>query len=186
MAKRVFSCTFFATSRAEAFVGRGPSDTVSYAKVETGLDIGDYTFGIFANLASGAGTFGWAQGDRYRGVENLTGSQHTDRIIGNNNANILDGGGSPDFIYGRDGRDNILGGGGFDFLYGGEGNDVMNGQQQTDTMYGNDGHDQMWGGSNFVRRVFPGTNYADVLYGGAGNDRLHGDVRLPINNAPSE
>jgi Ca2+-binding RTX toxin-like protein len=109
----------------------------------------------------------------------IVGSTHTDWLYGNSQPNVFDGGGSPDFIYGRDGNDTILGSGGFDFLYGEGGNDLLDGQWQTDTSYGGDGDDQIWGGSNFLRREYPGTNYADVLYGDSGNDQLHGDARLP-------
>src|SRR5688572_12960368 len=94
MAKLVsFVGTTFATSQAETFVGNGGSDTVSYALVGTGVNIGDYTSGISVNLATGVGSLGWALGDTYVGVENLVGSQHSDVLIGNYQANILDGGG---------------------------------------------------------------------------------------------
>jgi len=179
MAKQVsFVGTAYATSDAEAFVGTGLSDTVSYALVDTGINIGDYTSGVSVNLATGVGSAGWALGDTFLGVENVTGSQHTDLLIGNFLANILDGGGSPDNLYGGGGNDTVLGAGGFDFLYGEAGNDVMDGQWQTDQLFGGDGDDQMWGGSNYVNHFYPGTNCADVLYGEGGNDRLHGDVRI--------
>jgi Ca2+-binding RTX toxin-like protein len=181
-----FTGTFYATAQRETFIGTGPSDTVSYANVRSGVDVGDYTAGISANLASGIGTFGWALGDTYSGIENIIGSQHTDQLIGNYQANMMDGGGSPDFIYGQGGNDTVLGGGGFDFLYGEDGNDVLDGQWQTDQLYGGNGDDQMWGGSNFANRYYPGTNYADILYGGAGNDQLHGDARLPASSMRSE
>jgi Ca2+-binding RTX toxin-like protein len=179
MAKLVsFFGTTFATSQTETFVGNGGSDTVSYALVGTGVNIGDYTSGISVNLATGVGSFGWALGDTYVGVENLVGSQHSDVLIGNYQANILDGGGSPDTIYAGGGADTVLGAGGFDFLYGEAGNDVMDGQWQTDKLYGGDGDDRIWGGSNYINHFYPGTNYADVLYGGGGNDQLRGDVRV--------
>jgi hypothetical protein len=59
MAKLIyFTGTFYATGQSETFIGSGPSDTVSYANVRSGLDVGDYTAGISANLGSGIGTFG--------------------------------------------------------------------------------------------------------------------------------
>lgn len=180
---------FYGTFGPQRFMGSLPaSDTVSYEGVPlvSGIDIGDYTTGVIASLDTGVGTFGWALGDIYISIENIVGTQHTDTLTGNSLANVLDGGGSPDFIYGRSGNDTVLGGGGFDFLYGEGGNDVMDGQWQTDEMHGGDGHDQMWGGSNFISRYYPGTDYSDVLYGDAGNDQLHGDVRLPANNGPTE
>jgi hypothetical protein len=59
MAKLVsFFGTVYATDQAETFVGYGLSDTVSYALVGTGIDIGDYTSGISVNLAPA-----WAPSD---------------------------------------------------------------------------------------------------------------------------
>jgi hypothetical protein len=57
MAKLVsFVGTTFATSQMETFVGNDGSDTVSYALLGTGVNIGDYTSGISVNLATGAGS----------------------------------------------------------------------------------------------------------------------------------
>src|SRR5215217_8667161 len=181
-----FTGTVLATKTQEAFYGDGSFDTVSYANAPKIFTFGDYDAGVTVNLANPSANLGWAVGDTYVGVEKIIGSQYTDWLYGNAQANVLDGGGSPDFIYGRDGDDTILGSGGFDFLYGEGGNDVMDGQWHTDTMYGGDGDDKLWGGSNYLTHYYPGTNYADVLYGDAGNDELHGDVRLPGNNVPSE
>jgi Ca2+-binding RTX toxin-like protein len=187
MAKVVnFQGRVYATSVAETFSGGGRLDTVSYANAPSARTVGDYDLGVTVNLSNSSLNTGWAAGDKLHGVERVIGSQHTDFLFGNAQANTFDGGGSPDFISGLGGNDSILGGGGFDFLYGGSGNDVINGQWQTDTMYGDDGNDRMWGGSNYVSHSYPGTNYADVLYGGAGNDQLHGDVRLPGSDRPSE
>jgi Ca2+-binding RTX toxin-like protein len=176
-----FDGRVYAASTAEAFHGTGSLDTVSYAKAPSAAQLGDYDLGVTVDLVSPSLNTGWALGDRfYFGtVERIIGSQYSDFLYGDAQSNILYGGGSPDFLYGRGGNDNLLGGGGFDFLYGGSGKDVLNGQWHTDRLYGNDGDDRIWGGTNYVRHFYPGTNYADVLFGGAGNDQLHGDARLP-------
>src|SRR3954447_7343597 len=184
-----FQNLYYATSIAEGFYGYGSFDTVSYEWAPSSGQLGDYDLGVTVNLSDPTFNTGWAGGDKfYFGtVEKVIGSQHTDFMYGDAQANVLDGGGSPDFIYGRDGNDTILGGGGFDFLYGDNGNDVMDGQQQTDELHGGDGDDQIWGGSNFINHFYPGTDYSDVLYGDGGNDELHGDVRLPFDRSmPSE
>jgi Ca2+-binding RTX toxin-like protein len=174
-----FQGTYYAKSNSETFYGYGGFDTVTYANAPSAGSVGDYDVGVTVSLGSPYLNTGWAFGDTHNGVEKIVGSTHTDWLYGNAQPNVLDGGGSPDFIYGRDGNDTILGSGGFDFLYGEGGNDLLDGQWQTDTSYGGDGDDQIWGGSNFLRREYPGTNYADVLYGDSGNDQLHGDARLP-------
>jgi len=168
----------YATSIGEAFYGDGSFDAVSYENAPSAGRFGQYDVGVTVDLASLSRNTSWAKGDSYFGVEKIVGSQYTDWLYGDAQANTFDGGGSPDFIYGRGGNDTILGGGGFDQLYGDAGNDVMDGQWQTDKMYGGDGDDQMWGGTNYANRVYPGTNYADILYGDAGNDQLHGDARI--------
>jgi len=179
----------YATSIAEAFYGDGSFDTVSYENAPSSGSVGDYDLGVTVNLTDPIFNTGWAWGDKfYFGtVEKIIGSQHTDFLYGDAQANTFDGAGSPDFIHGRGGNDMLLGGGGFDYLYGESGDDVIDGQQQTDTLYGGDGNDKIWGGSNYVSHYYPGTDYSDVLYGDAGNDELHGDVRLPDDkNMPTE
>jgi len=171
----------YATSAAEAFYGTGGFDTVSYEKAPSSGSVGSYDLGVTLDLMYPYLNTSWAWGDKFyfNSVEKIIGSQYTDYLYGDAQANTFDGGGSPDFLYGRDGNDTVLGGGGFDYLYGGSGNDVLDGQWHTDTLYGDDGDDRMWGGTNYVSHYYPGTNYADVLYGGAGSDQLHGDARLP-------
>ena len=48
---------------------------------------------------------GHAEGDRVRGIENLTGSDHDDVLTGDGNANVLKGGGGRDTLTGGKGRD---------------------------------------------------------------------------------
>jgi Ca2+-binding RTX toxin-like protein len=187
MATVRFTGTVYATSVREVFYGsNGSFDTVSYENAPSAGSIGHYDLGVTVDLASPSRNTSWARGDTYNSVEKIVGSGYTDWLYGNSQANVLDGGGSPDFIYGRGGDDTVLGSGGFDYLYGDAGNDLLDGQWQTDQVYGGDGHDQLWGGSNFVRRVYEGTNYAHVLYGDAGNDQLHGDTRLPASGMRTE
>jgi Ca2+-binding RTX toxin-like protein len=178
----------YATNTAEAFYAEGPFDTVSYESAPSAGKVGDYDVGVTVNFTDPYLNTGWAQGDKFYfgSIEKIIGSQHTDFLYGDAQANTFDGGGSPDFIYGRGGNDSLLGGGGFDFLSGETGDDVLNGQWQTDTLYGGDGNDKLWGGSNYVSHFYPGTNYADVLFGDAGNDELHGDVLLPGSGKRSE
>jgi Ca2+-binding RTX toxin-like protein len=67
------------------------------------------TAGVRVNLATGAVSGGDATGDTLRGIENLTGSGHSDTLTGDLGNNALNGG---------DGADTLGGGGGTDTLTG--------------------------------------------------------------------
>ncbi|WP_406857130.1 hypothetical protein ABEG18_05695 [Alsobacter sp. KACC 23698] len=159
---------------------------MSYDNAPSIASVGRYDLGVTIDLADAALGTGWAASDSFMGVEQVIGSRFTDVLYGDAQANVIDGGGSPDFVFGREGDDTLLRGGGFDFIWGDAGDDVLDGQWQTDQLHGGDGDDHIWGGSNYVAHVYPGTNYADVLSGDAGNDDLHGDARLPQAGLPSE
>jgi Ca2+-binding RTX toxin-like protein len=89
---------------ADSMNGGGDIDTLSYL----GSDAG-----VTANLATGLGQGGHAQGDGFVGFENLTGSRFDDKLIGNGADNVLTGGA---------GRDVLTGGGGHDiFKFSGRG-----------------------------------------------------------------
>ena len=113
---------FYASTVANNFNGGSAgNDTVSY-KYSTGAP-------IVASLATGLGTGGDANGDRYTSIENLTGSENVDSTLtgdglaniltslGLNNTNVLDGGAGNDTIDGRLGGHNSL--------YGGLGEDTF-------------------------------------------------------------
>jgi Ca2+-binding RTX toxin-like protein len=119
-------------------------------------------------------------------IENATGGDKDDVIIGNSTSNELRGGKGDDFIYGNgetyktdnwnfstahknaytatvnteyttgDANDK-------DTIYGGEGNDYIAGASGDDTLYGDEGYDTLFGGME-----------NDTLYGGADSDHLYG------------
>ncbi|WP_458718113.1 retention module-containing protein [Pseudomonas gregormendelii] len=116
-------------------------DTVSYAHATSGVtvDLGLLT----AQNTGGAGT------DTLTGLENLTGSNFNDSLMGDNNSNIITGG---------LGNDVLNGGGGDDFLIGGLGNNTLTGGAGADTfqwLKGNSGHD-------LVTDFTPGTDKLDL------------------------
>ena len=85
----------------ELFMGFDGIDTVTYTAATA----------IVASLATGSAT----NGDRYYGIENLTGGTGADNLTGDANANVLNGG---------NGNDTLIGGGGNDTLIGGVGTDT--------------------------------------------------------------
>ncbi|MGP3698557.1 M10 family metallopeptidase C-terminal domain-containing protein [Rhodobacter sp. NSM] len=83
--------------------GRGP-DTLAGG---SGRDTADYstaTSGVSLLLARGG-----SAGDTYISIENLSGSGHDDRMVGDGGANVLTGQGGDDILIGARGNDTLLG-----------------------------------------------------------------------------
>ena len=70
-------------------------DTVSYEKSTAAVTV---TLG-------GAIEGGYAEDDTLAGIENVTGSAHRDTLVGDNSANVLNGGGDNDTLTGNGGAD---------------------------------------------------------------------------------
>ncbi|MGO4128845.1 calcium-binding protein [Inquilinus sp. YAF38] len=96
---------------ADTLNGGNGTDTASY-----------YTsgIGVTINLETGRGSGGEAQGDLLSGIENVSGSQSWDSIIGTTGANVLQGWNGNDLLLGGRGADTLSGGAGADtFIYAG-------------------------------------------------------------------
>ena len=119
------------------------------------------------NLASPQ-TFVWLEGD----IENATGSNYNDLIVGNSLKNLIDGGTGNDIIDSGRGNDTLDGGSGNDDLDGGSGNDFIDGGSGNDKISGGGGNDDLMGGSGNDRIKARSGN--DELDGGIGNDRMWG------------
>ena len=125
-------------------------------------------------------------------IENLTGSEHDDRLTGSRLANEIHGLGGDDRIDGLDGDDLIRGGDGADDIDGGAdndrlfgeagddllrgkaGDDVLDGGAGDDELRGEAGDDRLEGGEGADLLIGGGGN--DVLLGNAGHDELRGDA----------
>ena len=83
---------------ADHLDGGAGSDTASYYNDGSGVTV---------NLSTGIGSGGNAQGDTYAEIENVTGSTGTDTIIGNAQANVLNGWAGLDGLVGGAGADRI-------------------------------------------------------------------------------
>jgi serralysin len=87
----------------------------------------DAAGGVVVNLAAPRQNTGDAKGDTYVSIENLDGSQYTDTLVGDANANSVSGLDGNDTIEGRAGDDVLNGGSGGDRLEGGPGADALDG-----------------------------------------------------------
>jgi Ca2+-binding RTX toxin-like protein len=89
---------------ADTLNGSDGSDTATYAHA---------TSAIVASLTTGlVAATGDALGDTYISIENLTGSNYADQLVGDGNANILSGGDGDDTLEGLSGADTLDGGNG--------------------------------------------------------------------------
>ncbi|MAC79766.1 MAG: hypothetical protein CML66_17075 [Rhodobacteraceae bacterium] len=163
-------------------VGR---DTVSYYSNYTS----SHPSVLRVSLANNERNSGAARGDTYTSIENVTGTNHTDVLVGDEFANTLRG---------KDGDDSLRGLGGDDRLQGGDGADVLEGGAGADLLEGGDGLDlasytrssigiyvdlQSPGlstgeaaGDTFVDiEGIDGSSYDDMLRGDAFDNRLIGE-----------
>ncbi|WP_188750317.1 calcium-binding protein [Marinobacterium zhoushanense] len=114
-----------------------------------GIDTADFegsTAGVEADLSAGVGSAGDAAGDTYISIENMHGSEHDDRLFGDDGANLIDGYLGNDHIEGRGGNDVLLGNDGDDYLDGGVGDDLLQGGAGDDWLIGRTGADVLDGG----------------------------------------
>jgi Ca2+-binding RTX toxin-like protein len=168
---------------ADALDGGAGTDTAVYGGAA----------GVTVDLAAGTGSGGDAAGDTLTGIENVTGSQFADVLVGNAGANRLNGRFGADVLRGGAGADTLDGGFDVDtasYYTGsagvtvdldagtGSGGDAagdtlsaienLSGSQGSDTLVGNAGANKLqgWNGNDVLR----GGAGADVMEGGAGTD----------------
>ena len=157
--------------------GAGGTDTVDYSSAAGG---------VTATLAGGTAT-GAAGNDTLVNLENVTGSNYDDTLIGDANANVLTGNAGNDKLDGGAGNDTLDGGAGDDKMDGGTGTDTVTYATATagvkldlgqGTATGGAGDDTLANLENVI-----GSNYDDTLVGdaaannlvgGAGNDVIDG------------
>ena len=162
---------------ADHLIGGANTDTASYASSAVGLS---------ASLSNPSNNTGYAAGDSYESIENLTGSSYADNLEGDGNANLISGGAGNDRLIASVGASDTLDGGentdtaDYSALSSavtvsldngnGSGSAVVSGSQ-TDTLISIE--NVMGGGAN---DTIIGDSGINVLTGGAGNDSLSGGV----------
>jgi Ca2+-binding RTX toxin-like protein len=114
--------------------GGGGADEIDGGLGRDAVTYEDSTVGVEVNLVTGKGKGGTAEGDTLKSIEDVYGSQHDDKIVGNTQDNSL---------FGLDGNDTLKGGGGADYLSGGDGNDILEIDGTDDTVDGGEGIDTL-------------------------------------------
>lgn len=184
---------FYAGTTAYLMTGNGGTDTVTY-------ELANNNQGVNASLATG-GTSGWANGDTYSGIANLTGTNYDDQLKGDTGINVLNGGNGNDMLFGTKNT-----GTAGDTLNGGTGTNSLN-YRDVDNVYStvvtmnDDGSgtvllkdtsgtlvqtDTFTNMINYYRKdigttgsatstaTVTGNASANTLVGGLGNDSVHG------------
>lgn len=182
---------FFGDAGADSYVGGTGIDTVNYSTSLAAVTV-DLAATLNGRPAPQVG--GDATGDTITGVENVIGSNlaaRADRLLGNGQANKLEGLAGNDTLNGRGGNDILDGGLGADSMTGGAGNDtfiidntgdraIENSGQGTDTVvsatqtlllssFANVENATLTGAANLNLQ---GTAAANVLTGNDGNNSI--------------
>jgi Ca2+-binding RTX toxin-like protein len=160
---------------ADVLNGGNGIDTASYA----GATSPGNNLGLTASLANPSVNTGEAAGDTYIGIENLTGTDFLDTLIGDAGNNVLDGGGLNDLLIGGEGADMLIGGAGqdtasYETAKGRVTANLADASQNTGDAAG----DTYVFVENLIGSSFDdvlvGNGNAQTLTGGAGNDTLDG------------
>ncbi|MFN3727340.1 MAG: calcium-binding protein [Allosphingosinicella sp.] len=152
--------------------GGAGSDTASFERFSAGVyvDMRNGKDGHYSTITYGDG---WVS------IENLTGSRHSDTLIGDSDHNVIRGLSGNDTIYGLEGNDVIEGGAGSDLMYGGAGVDTLSYENSSAAVVINLGTGVALGGDagGDVFAEFEnirGSQYHDELTGDAGNNLIQG------------
>ena len=148
----------------------GDADTADYSGSDAGVMVNlgaiDKATGRVVPTAEG----GHAEGDSLHDIQNLTGSDHTDMLAGDDNPNVLKGGKGDDWddmTTSRVKEGGLYGGAGNDELDGGPGKDTIKGDAGNDTLKGGTGDDYIDGGAG-MDMIDAGSGSDTVVYDGSG------------------
>ena len=142
---------FLSAGFENTFNGGSGVDTISYMLQNNSSQRGR---GVYVDLG---GNFAKTAPNRYEdlfNIENATGTNVNDTLIGSGRNNSLNGKDGNDVLEGLGGADQLIGEKGGDDLYGGNGGDDLYGGSSRDTLVGGRGHDFLEGGGGADRFVF--------------------------------
>ncbi len=143
---------------ADNVLDGGPGrDLITYASAPGAIDAD-----IGAQGANGDGT------DGLYGFEDLSGSEHDDRLTGGENGNVLSGAGGKDMLIGLGGNDDLRGGAGSDTAAYAYSQNPISADLRAGTVTG-EGNDSLAGVENVT-----GTESGDTFAGDSGNNVFDG------------
>jgi Ca2+-binding RTX toxin-like protein len=137
--------------------------------------------GVAVNLLFNSASLGDAQGDRFREVENVTGSAFADQVFGNGAGNVLKGLAGNDTLVGLGGDDTFVGGAGADRFQGDNGLDTADygGSAQgvsVNLLFGTGAGGDAQGDTFDTVENVAGSKAADTILGDGGNNVLRGNA----------
>jgi Ca2+-binding RTX toxin-like protein len=182
---------------SQTFRGLGGNNTIDGG---AGVDTADYSTGTLTlsiDLNQGSASHnGFGGVDTVSNIENVTGTNFNDTIVGNASDNRLDGGSGADVLAGLDGNDVLIGSFGgvnntYNEMLGGKGDDTYYQSAAGDTLYeaANEGVDTVHTTlavltlrDNFENLIYDGSSafsgggnaLANVIHGGTAADELSG------------
>ena len=186
----------------DVLIGGGGNDTLNGGAGFDTASYADAAAGVTVRLNHSTAQDGDGGTDVLNSIENVTGSDFNDLLVGDANANVLSGGLGADYLIGLAGDDVLIGGAGAantlqgglgDDTYvvsandtivefAGEGTDTVQTDRAAFTLGANlenlvyTGAAAFTGSGNALDNVITGGDGADILRGGGGDDTLNGGL----------
>ena len=151
---------------ADSLDGGDGKDVLEYRSSDAGVKVSLSSSPWWSRSSRGQTARGGdAEGDTISRFENVTGSEHDDRLTGDSGPNALKGLGGNDWLRGHAGADK---------LYGGEGRDSLEGDSGADLLDGGSGGDDVvfYLGSDSGVTVDLSTNPVTAFGGDAAGDKI--------------
>ena len=124
----------------DLLLGGAGTDTIDGGEGNDTNSFEDIGTGVEADVGAGTAEYGNIS-ETFVNIENLTGSNFDDTLVGDIDDNVLTGLDGNDTLIGLGGDDELSGGAGDDFLSGGSGDDIIAGGGGTDIIDGGAGND---------------------------------------------
>lgn len=174
-----YSDTITGSAADEIFEGLGGADTFYGGDGEDTATYSQSSAAVTVDLSTGMGTGGHAEADVLVDIENLRGSSHNDRLIGNDASNVLLGADGNDTLEGKAGADTLIGGAGADTADYGTSSSAVSVNLYTYSFAGGDAEgDLLLEIENVAGSInddfLAGNDQTNVLFGGIGSDTLRG------------
>jgi len=158
--------------------GGAGADTIDGGAGNDEIDYLESDKAVYVNLATNENFGGHAEGDTYVNIENITGSDNSDVLIGNAVDNLINGEKGDDVIFGGGGNDQLFGAEGNDTMFGQDGNDVFQGFEGAEAMDGGAGHDTV----EYAHPFNTEGVHVDLQAGNGSSGAAKGDTYVSIEN----